>query len=455
MRRTVAIGLVMTTLMAPAVVFAADEPPRPSTRVELAPDFDLPAVNLRIKLDRALGEHAFLSIEAMRRGIAGGQEFEVAAEVLEENTVEVVALIQAAYGDDAAEAFAQQWRNHIGYLVDYTRAVASGDADAQDLAASQLDAYTADFSALLVEANPGLPADVVEGLIAEHVQQLEEIASLADEGFADAYPAIRHTYAHMFSVGDGLGLGILQQFGDRFPGRAVAYGPAVDFRIQLDRLLGEHTYLAATAMRARLTDTDDLEAAVDALDANSEELGAAIGEIYGAQARTAFDTLWQRHTALYLEYVGAVADDDADSAEQALDGLGEYRSDFGQFLSDANPFLDADDLEALLEAHTDHLVMQVEAYADEDFAAAYDSLREAYAHTESLAGGLAGAIADQFPQLFPDTALASDPPAAPILLIGVSLTLGSVAAAMVATASGRRSLGFAYFRKGGRCRERP
>ena len=32
-------------------------------------------------------------------------------------------------------------------------------------------------------------------------------------------------------------------------------------------------------------------------------------------------------------------------------------------------------------------------------------LREAYAHTDELAAGLAGAIADQFPQLFPDTSL--------------------------------------------------
>ena len=438
MRRALVIGLGMTALFAPSAAFAAGGVPRPSAPgVELAPDFDLPAVRLRIQLDRALGEHAFLSIEAMRRGIVGGPEFEVAAEVLEENTVEIVELVQAAYGDDAGEGFAEQWRNHIGYLVDYTRAVANGDARARDVAASQLETYTADFSAFLVAANPGLPADVVEGLIAEHVQQLEEIGSLADEGFSDAYPAIRHTYAHMFSVGDGLGVGILQQFGDRFPGQATAFGPAVDLRIRLDSLFGEHTYLAATAMRARLTETDDLDAAVTALDANSEDLGTAIGEIYGKEARTAFDTLWRRHTALYLEYVGAVADGEVDTADQALAGLAEYRSDFSQFLSDANPFLDADDLEALLAAHTDHLVMQVEAYEEGDYESAYDALHEAYVHTESLAEGLAGAIANQFPQRFPDTALAQDPSVVPILLIG--LGVGSVTAAWAVTVSGRRS----------------
>ena len=437
MRLALAIALAMTTLMAPSATFAVDGTAHPASQPGAAPDFDLPAVKLRIQLDRALGEHAFLSIETMRRGIAGGAEFEVAAQALEKNTVQVVELIRAAYGESSAGAFAEQWRNHIAYLVDYTRAVAEGNADARTVAASQLDAYTADFSALLVEANPGLPAAVVEGLITEHVQQLEQIGNLASGGFVEAYPAIRHTYAHMFTVGDGLGLGILQQFGDRFPGQATAYGPAVDLRIRLDRLLGEHTYLAATAMRARLTDADDLEAAVDALDSNSDDLGAAIGEIYGGDARSAFDILWQRHTDLYLEYVGAVADDDTQAAEEALAGLREYRSDFSEFLSDANPFLDGDRLEALLAAHTDHLVVQVGAYADGEYGSAYDALREAYAHTESLAAGLAGAIANQFPQLFPDTALAVERSARPILLVG--LGLGCVVAALAATAGRRRS----------------
>jgi hypothetical protein len=437
MRRALVIGLAVTTLLAPSAAFALDRPARLADRPDRAPDFGLPAVNLRIELDRALGEHAFLSIEAMRQGIAGGPEFEVAAKVLEENTVEVVQLIRSTYGEEAADAFAEQWRNHIAYLVDYTRAVADGNANARAVAASQLDTYTADFSAFLVAANPGLPADVVEGLITEHVQQLEQIGNFAEGGFADAYPAIRHTYAHMFMVGDGLGLGILQQFGDRLPGQETAYGPAVDLRIVLDRLLGEHTYLAASAMRARLTDADDLNAAVDALASNSEDLGAAIGEIYGAEARTGFDTLWQRHTTLYLDYVGAVANDDVAAAEQALAGLGQYRSDFSEFLSQANPFLDADQLNALLAAHTNHLVAQVEAYADGEYESAYGALREAYAHTESLAAGLAGAIADQFPQRFPDTALLAGRSSAPTLPIALGLI--SVLAAWVVSTRGRRS----------------
>ena len=368
------------------------------------PDFDLPAVQLRLALDRVLAEHAFLSIEAMRTGIAGGAEFEVAAEVLEANTVEVVDLVEAAYGADAADAFAEQWRNHIAYLVDYTRAEAEGDGDARELAASQLQTYTDDFSALLVAANPGLPADVVEGLIQEHVQQLEQIGSFADAGFTEAYPSIRETYAHMFMVGDGLAIGILSGSGDRFPGRDTAFSPALDMRLSLDRLLGEHTYLAAITMRARVTNAPDFEAAADALSDNSAELAAIITQIYGEAGGEAFDELWRSHTSFYLDYVAAAADGDASAQTQALDGLRQYGTDFSAFLAETNPFLDEDGLEALLAAHTEHLVSQVSSYVDGDYAAAYTTLRDAYEHTESIAAGLAGAIADQFPRLFPDTA---------------------------------------------------
>jgi hypothetical protein len=370
-----------------------------------APDFELAAVQLRIGLDRALAEHAFLSIEAMRTGIAGGPEFEVAAEVLEANTADIVDLVEAAYGADAAVACAEQWRNHIAYLVDYTRAVADGDEDARELASSQLAVYTADFSAFLAEANPSLPPDVIEGLIEEHVQQLQQIGSFAEAGFAEAYPAIRETYAHMFMVGDGVTLGVLAQFADRFPGQSTAFSPALDMRIGLDRLLGEHTYLAAIAMRARMSRAPDLDAAIGALDDNSADLAAQISEIYGADAGAAFDDLWRSHTTFYLAYVDAVANDDAAAEQEALEGLRSYGSEFSTFLSDANPYLEAAELEPLLAAHTEHLVAQVTAYRDEEYSESYDTLREAYAHTEVLAAGLGGAIADQFPQMFPDTAV--------------------------------------------------
>jgi hypothetical protein len=401
--------LVLTIVgasFAPSIAVAHQDIDRDGTSASrAAPDFTRPAVALRISLDRVLAEHAFLIVEAMRTGILGGDEFQVAGEMLEGNTIDLLTLVEAAYGADAADAFGRLWRNHHAYLIDYTRAVADGDDDARELAASQLEEYTTDFSALLSSANPDIAPDVVEGLIREHIEQLEAIGDFGEANYGDAYPAIRVTFEHMFMVGDGLTRGIVSRFGDRFPGAGTAFSPALDLRIDLDRILGEHTFLAAIAMRARLAEGADLDAAVAALDANSAEFASKIGAIYGAQARGQFDQLWRSHTRHYLAYVAAVADDDATARDSALAGLREYRSDFSRFLAGANPFLAADALESMLAAHTGHLVDQVTAYAAGDFDAAYGTLREAYAHTGELAAGLGGAIADQFPGPFPDAGM--------------------------------------------------
>ena len=62
-------------------------------------------------------------------------------------------------------------------------------------------------------------------------------------------------------------------------------------------------------------------------------------------------------------------------------------------------------LQPLYGGHMDHLMEQVIAYRDERYEEAYLIGRHGYCQTSELAAGLSGAIADQFPLLYPDTAL--------------------------------------------------
>src|SRR4249920_90831 len=61
--------------------------------------------------------------------------------------------------------------------------------------------------------------------------------------------------------------------------------PAVDLRIALDRLLSEHATLAIVATQKGLKGKPDFEAIAAAVDANSVELGDAIGSVYGDDAK--------------------------------------------------------------------------------------------------------------------------------------------------------------------------
>jgi hypothetical protein len=354
-------------------------------------------------IDRVLAEHAFLSIQVMRTGLSGGEAFAAAGDALDENTDELVAAIDSIYGEVAADVVDQQWRNHIAYIIDYARALDDNDTGAATLADSQLQQYVTDFSAVL-SGTAHLPEEVVHGLINEHVEQLQQVASFEGAQFGEAYPAIRETYKHMFMIGDGLALAIVAEFPDRFTGRNFAFSRATDLRLDLNRLLGEHTELAALAMRASLTNAPDEAAASEALEANTAELQAAIATIYGEAAGTAFGTRWRDHTELYLDYVSATKRSNSTAQAAALRGLRNYTSSFTAFLVSANPLLSASAFEDLIAEHTDQLVEETDRFSEGDFAGAYATGREAFAHSGVLADYLATAIADQFPELFPDTA---------------------------------------------------
>ena len=419
-------ALVMLALAALLLATAA----RPSAAKVGSAD-QAPATQLRVALDHVLAEHAFLIIEVMRTGLVSGPEYDAAAATLNENTNELVGAITGVYGQAAGDAVAEQWRNHIAFIVDYQRALDSNDGAAANLADGQLQQYAADFSALLAGAIE-LPEDVVLGLITEHVDQLKQVANFAAADFGDAYPDIRATYDHMFMIGDGLASGIMTQFPDKFSGRKFAFSAATDLRLRLDRLFGEHTQLATLAMRAAITNAPDLAAAIAALGENSDELQATIGSIYGEAAGSAFAMHWRHHTELYLDYVTATVNDNAAGQQAALDKLRTYRSTFTDFLADANPFLSAASFESLVSDHTDLLIQQADSYADGDYEAAYATQREAWAQIGTLSAGLAAAIAQQFPDVFPDAAVAVPPqpgspgPAWPLLGLAAVLVAGLI-----------------------------
>lgn len=392
---------------------------------------DLPASQLRISLGRALAEHAFLTIEAMRTGLEEGEAFGAAGEALEANTVDIVGLIETVYGETAGSAFGDLWRSHIAYVVDYTRGLAEGDEGATARAVDRLQQYTGDLADLLSGANPNLPRQAVVELLEDHVAQLEHVASFAADDYATAYTAIRETYAHMFVIADGLAQAIVLQFPERFPGEPVAFGATVDLALALDRMLGEHALLAIMSTRAGLREAPDLQAAAAALEANSAELTGAIAGIYGEAAGDQFGDLWRLHTGLYLDYVTATREDDLPGRQAAADGLEDYRTEFAAFLSSANAQLSAPALEDVFELHTRHLLDQVDAFANEDFSGGYQITRDAYEHMAVIGGALATAIAKQFPELFPDTATLAEPPGAlgewggfPVLGSGLLLIAG-------------------------------
>jgi hypothetical protein len=190
---------------------------------------------------------------------------------------------------------------------------------------------------------------------------------------------------------------------DGMDGMATATSsPAVDLRIALDRLLSEHATLAMVATQKGLKGKPDFEAIAAAVDANSVELGDAIGSVYGEDARNTFldgKALWRDHIKFFVNYTTAVAKQDKAGQTKAVNDLKGYIEAFSGFLADATG-LPQGALRKGITEHVTQLKAQLDAYAAGDYETAYDNERMAYDHMAMTGDTLAAAIADQSPDKY-------------------------------------------------------
>jgi hypothetical protein len=177
------------------------------------------AGDLRTALNRLLQEHAFLT--AAVTGATLGKradEAKAATAALDRNSLDLARNVGSVYGDDTGRAFLELWRQHIVFLVDYTRATSAKHRAMREDAVRNLAGYAEDFAAFLASANPHLPAPALTELLRAHVAGLTALVDAQAGGdAAAAYTRLRELAGHMQRIGDPLAAAIVKQFPDRFP----------------------------------------------------------------------------------------------------------------------------------------------------------------------------------------------------------------------------------------------
>ena len=146
----------------------------------------------------------------------------------------------------------------------------------------------------------------------------------------------------------------------------------------------------------------DFEQIAGALDANSQDLAAAIGSVYGEEAAKQFldgDLLWRFHIDQFVAYTQALAKEDEAAQQEAVDKLMGYVEAQSAFFAEATG-ADQAALRDGLEQHVTQLKGQLDAYAAGDHEEAYRLAREAHAHMWETADALAAAIVAQNPDKF-------------------------------------------------------
>ena len=171
------------------------------------------AGDLRAALNRLLQEHAFGATLGKR-----ANEAKAAAAALDGNSLDLARSVGSVYGDDTGRAFLDLWRQHIVFLVDYTRATSTGHRAMREDAVRNLAGYAEDFATFLASANPHLPAPALTELLRTHVAGLTALVDAQAGADATAtYARLRELAGHMQRIGDPLAAAIVEQFPDRFP----------------------------------------------------------------------------------------------------------------------------------------------------------------------------------------------------------------------------------------------
>jgi len=174
------------------------------------------AEDLRVSLDNLLGEHALLAIWATQAGYSGSKSFPALAAQLDKNSVAISNAIGSVYGAAAGKQFLNGkdlWRAHVGYFVDYTKALATKDEAAQKKAVANLMTYIQVQAAFFAKAT-GLPKKALVNDLTAHVLQLKgQLDAYAAGNYKQSYQLTSAAYDHMFMTGDLLAGAIAKQKG--------------------------------------------------------------------------------------------------------------------------------------------------------------------------------------------------------------------------------------------------
>jgi hypothetical protein len=352
------------------------------------------AAALRAGLDQLFREHVDLTgftVQTAAISGVGSKQTAAALQALDGNTVAIGDAIGSVYGADARTAFLKMWRAHIGFFVDYTVGLAGKDSAKVSTAQVRLAGYKRDFAAFLAGATH-IPAAAIATELQGHIQTLESAIQAILTKSKDAGAKLQMAAMHMDGTAAALASGIANNKG--LGGMADSQASAL--RAGLTGLLIQHVAqtgevvqsVVATSLTSRQT-----QGAIEALDQNTQDLGKAIGSLYGSDAQTAFLKMWRAHIGFFVDYTKGIAAGDTAEVKSAQAKLATYQQQFGTFLGTATG-LPAGAVSADLQGHVQTLEAAIRAILTKSPAAA-EKIAMAEEHMAGTAAVLAKAIAAQ------------------------------------------------------------
>ena len=175
---------------------------------------------------------------------------------------------------------------------------------------------------------------------------------------------------------------------------------AVSLKQDMRKLWTDHVVWTRDYIIAAVGDQPDAQAAANRLMKNQEDIGAAVGKIYGAPAGQQLTTLLKEHISIAVDLIKAAKAGDK-AGQQAADTKWQQNGvAIAEFLSKANPNWPRATLADMMKGHltttTNEVVARLNKNWDEDVRA-FD---EVYRHILMMSDALSDGIVKQFPEKF-------------------------------------------------------
>jgi len=176
---------------------------------------------------------------------------------------------------------------------------------------------------------------------------------------------------------------------------------AGDLRANLVTLGVEHMDLTDQAIDAALDGAPNASDVAKDLFNNGDQIGAAVGSVYGKDAETTFNTVWKLHLNDFVKYAVASKSGDTEAKSAALSDIDtNYTKPLAQYLAKANPNLPEAAVEGSLRDHVTMTAQMIDDHVAGKYADEASMRDQGAQHLSGLFSTLAGGIVKQYPGKF-------------------------------------------------------
>jgi hypothetical protein len=255
---------------------------------------DTQAANLRTQLNLLMSEQVMIIAKESESAAFQTQALIGYAHLLDVNGGEIALIVRNAFGTKSAEDFYVTWQALNRDLVEYGTGLVTHNPTMSDKFASDLtNNFVPQFTQLvnrLTDLDPALITQLITHRVTAMKATIDDVAA---GNFSKLYADLHTAYTSTFALSDALAKRIAQKYPDKFPGDPA--NQAVDFRVSVNSLLQEHSYIATMATNAAVGGRpSESAAATTQLAANVDSLNALL--------KLPAKTLWTQRDAATVAY---------------------------------------------------------------------------------------------------------------------------------------------------------